>query len=190
MAGTLVAMFVMGSAAWFAVPVVQTRLLPLLNWQNDISVKVRLFLWQQAFEHWKNTPWFGIGIRRFPHFDIPEAIVPGKSVDINHAHSNIFQLATTVGIIGLLAYFLVMLKAVLTAFKQIRENSLYSPIALGVLGGTVALFISGLFEYNFGTSQVRLAQWLILAMLLHRSASTTTVAESEPLRTVDKNPVP
>jgi O-antigen ligase len=160
-----------------------------LDWHNDISVKVRFFLWQQALEHWTSAPWFGIGIRRFPHYDIPEAIVPGKSIDINHAHSNIFQLATTLGIIGLLAYVWIMLKAALTAIRHISENSLFSPIALGVFGGTVALFVSGLFEYNFGTSQVRLAQWLILAMLLQRQASQVTLPESETLRAVDKNVV-
>jgi O-antigen ligase len=185
----LAAMALMATGAWFAVPVVQTRLLPLLDWHNDISVKVRFFLWQQALEHWTSAPWFGIGIRRFPHYDIPEAIVPGKSIDINHAHSNIFQLATTLGIIGLLAYVWIMLKAALTAIRHISENSLFSPIALGVFGGTVALFVSGLFEYNFGTSQVRLAQWLILAMLLQRQASQVTLPESETLRAVDKNVV-
>jgi hypothetical protein len=183
------AMGLLATAAWFAVPVVQTRLLPLLDWRNDISVKVRLFLWQQALEQWQSAPWFGIGIRRFPHYDIPEAIVPGKSIDINHAHSNIFQLATTVGIIGLLAYVWIMLKAALVAVRQVSENTLFSPIALGVFGGTVALFVSGLFEYNFGTSQVRLAQWLILAMLLQKQSSAAALPESEPLRAVDKDMV-
>jgi len=33
------------------------------------------------------------------------------------------------------------------------------------LGSTAALMVAGIFEYNFGTAQVRLAQWFVLAML-------------------------
>ena len=39
-------------------------------------------------------------------------------------------------------------------------------IALGIAGGTIALMVSGLFEYNFGTAQVRLMQWFVLGMLI------------------------
>jgi O-antigen ligase len=187
--GAMLALSGLGVCSWFAIPVVQTRLLPLLNWQNDISVKVRLFLWSQAIEHWKAHPWFGLGIRRFPHYDISEAIVPGKSIDINHAHSNIFHLGTTIGVVGLLSYLWIMVAAAIASIAEIRRKTQYSSIALGVFGGIIALFVSGLFEYNFGTSQVRLAQWLILAMLLPSNAAAATAIVSEPVRAVEENPV-
>lgn len=155
------------SLGWLLVPVFQKRLLPLLTWQNDVSVRVRLFLWQQAIVLWQHSPLFGIGFRRFPHFNIPEAIVPGRSVDINHAHSNYMQVLATTGILGLVSYLWLSLCMLLAAWKNFCNSvSFERALALGIFGGTIALLVAGAFEYNFGTASVRLMQWFLLAMLL------------------------
>jgi O-antigen ligase len=38
-------------------------------------------------------------------------------------------------------------------------------LSFGIMAGAIALMLSGLFEYNFGTGQIRLTQWFIFAML-------------------------
>jgi O-antigen ligase len=163
----MTAVWSLAMLGWLLVPVFQKRLLPLLSWQNDVSVRVRLFLWQQSIALWQRNPLFGIGLRRFPHFNIPEAIVPGRSVDINHAHSNYMQILATTGIAGLAAYLWLSLCMLLTAWKNYKSGiSFERALALGIFGGTVALLVSGAFEYNFGTAHVRLMQWFLLAMLL------------------------
>lgn len=169
---SLLLLVVIAGVSWFTVPVVQQRLAPLSNWQNDVSVRVRFFLWQEAINHWQKSPLLGVGIRRFPHFNIPEAVVPGRSIDINHAHSNYLQILTTTGVVGFVAYLWLCLAAVVTAFKSFRqhgtlpEQTFERALSLGILGGTIALLVSGIFEYNFGTAQVRLLQWFVLAMLV------------------------
>jgi O-antigen ligase len=175
----LAALVVIAAVSWVTVPVVRQRIEPLLTWQNDISARVRLRIWRDSIDYWRQSPYFGVGIRRFPHFDIPEAIVPGRSKDLNHAHSNYVHILTTTGLAGLVAYLWLWFAAAgraLGAFKT-ATAPFEKALALGVFGGTVALMVSGAFEYNFGTSQVRLAQWFVLAML---PASTEVRRQPDP----------
>ena len=161
---------VISVVCFMIVPVVHTRITQLENWRQDISVKARLQIWQESLKLWRASPVFGIGIRHYPHFNMPEAIVPGRSKDINHAHSNYLHILSTTGLIGLTAYlwlWFVVFKTSLSCYLKAREtgSKIESSLALGILASTVALLVSGIFEYNFGTAQVRLAQWFVLAML-------------------------
>jgi O-antigen ligase len=49
-----------------------------------------------------------------------------------------------------------------------RPWSFAEGMSFGIMAGAIALMVSGLFEYNFGTGQIRLTQWFILAMLMRR----------------------
>lgn len=161
-----------GLLSYMFVPVVKQRLQPLTNWQQDVSTRVRLQIWQKSIEVWQSSPAFGVGIAHFPRFDIPEAIVPGRSKDLNHAHSNYFQMLACLGVVGLVAYLLLWLWIVVNLVRSYFGNGdttfdAHLPersLLLGLFASTVALLVSGLFEYNFGTAQVRLAQWFLLSM--------------------------
>ncbi|MDZ4833024.1 MAG: O-antigen ligase family protein [Candidatus Melainabacteria bacterium] len=159
-----------GAIAWFTVPVVQTRIVPIINNPKaDVGVQARFVIWEKSIEVWKQHPVVGVGARNFPKFDIPEAIVPGKSTMLVHAHSNIFQILTTMGVIGLLAFVYLELSSLFVAFKNWRSplnDAFYSAVALGIFGGVVSLMVAGFFEYNFGTGHVRLLHWFVLAMLM------------------------
>jgi len=51
-------------------------------------------------------------------------------------------------------------------------------LSFGIMAGAIALMLSGLFEYNFGTGQIRLTQWFIFAML---AANKVGVAHERPV---------
>ena len=168
---TCLALAVVSALCWATVPVVHTRIAQLENWQQDVSVKARLVIWQESVRIWRSSPIFGVGVRHFPRFTIPEATMLGHSRQLNHAHNNYLHILSTTGLLGLLTYLWLWAAVLLTAWRIYRrtrgmagaqdENALM----LGILGSTIALLVSGLFEYNFGTAQVRLAQWFVLAML-------------------------
>jgi O-antigen ligase len=179
-AGLCAGLGVCGLLGWFFVPVVQKRLMPLFDLSKDISVQVRLYLWQEALKIWKLSPLLGIGICKFPKYDIPYAVVPGRSSFLDHAHSNYLHILATLGILGLGTFLWLwfgVLRASLTCYRRLSQTSLemaqialgermlLSGLGLGIFAGTAALLVAGLFEYNFGTSQVRMAQWFVLAML-------------------------
>ncbi len=171
---TALALAVVGALSFMFVPVVKQRLAPLANWQQDVSTRVRLQIWQESIDVWQSHPVFGVGISHFPRFDIPEAIVPGRSKDLNHAHSNYFQMLTCLGALGLLAYLLLwiwILATIARSYFLLRvgdtassDDAAEKSLLLGLYAATIALCISGLFEYNFGTAQVRLAYWFLLSM--------------------------
>ncbi len=154
---------------WLTLPVVRERLTSLLNWQSDISVSTRIILWDKAWQVFQQSPIFGVGIRHFPHLVIPEALQQGH-LALDHAHSNYLHILATMGIVGICAYLYLWFSALKVAYteqKITNYTNLDKGICLGIFAGIVSLLVSGLFEYNFGTGQVRLAQWFLLAMLVN-----------------------
>ncbi len=160
---------VLSVLCWATVPVVHNRIAQMQNWQQDVSVRVRLEIWRESLRVWQSAPVLGCGIRHFPHFNVPEAIVPGHSKDLNHAHSNYFHILSTTGLLGLLAYLWLWFSVLATAarlyVKTKSSRTAESSLGLGIFGGALALMLAGVFEYNFGSSQIRLTQWFVLAML-------------------------
>lgn len=85
-------------------------------------------------------------------------------VKFNHAHSNIFQMLAENGIVGLLGYLFAFVAILWMNIKKYFATK--NPYALMIVGSTVALFLQGLTEYNFGNSSVMKIYWLVLACLI------------------------
>lgn len=167
---------------WFTVPVVSTRLAPLLtNFQNDTSTKVRLSIWVRCMDMWSQNPILGRGINHFPKLDYKEAVVPGISEHLTHAHSNYFHLLVSLGVVGLVAYFALLASIFVTAWRnwKLAETALNKALGLGALGALVSLSVAGIFEYNFGAGHVRLIQWFLFAFLLGLNALSGPAKISE-----------
>ncbi|CAN5208772.1 hypothetical protein BH11CYA1_BH11CYA1_31920 [soil metagenome] len=182
----LLALVVLFALAWFTVPVVQARLTPLLNAQSDVGVTARIHIWSQAWQLFQEHPVSGVGALHFPRIDLPQAIVPGHSKDLNHAHSNYLQILATTGILGFVSFIFLLTTVMLTSYGQAKaSNSFYASIGLGLLGAMISLAVAGIFEYNFGSGQVKLIQWFLLALLLRpipansASALTESAKQSE-----------
>jgi O-antigen ligase len=179
---TVVALVVIGATLWFCVPVVQTRLQATLDLRHDVSTQARLTIWRKAVLEWQREPIFGVGFLNFPHLDIKEAELPGRSKELNHAHSNYLHMLATSGALGLSAY-LYLLASCLFLSKRLwqngkcHSNKFVAGVGIGLFATTVALAASGLFEYNFGTAQVRLAQWFVFGLL---ALSAWPIPKSNP----------
>ncbi|MBX9568093.1 MAG: O-antigen ligase family protein [Candidatus Obscuribacterales bacterium] len=166
----LALMFAAGIFAWFFIPLLRTRISSLFS-GKDVSISARLVIWKACLEeHFPKSPCFGVGWLKFPHFDIKEAIVPGVSKDLNHGHSNYIHILTTTGIFGLVSYVNLLLWIAVCALKKLHRavsarDHFQAGIAIAIFASNVALASSGIFEFNFGTAQVRLAQWFLFALL-------------------------
>ncbi len=166
--------------AWFFLPVVQIRLLPMFSGQGDAGMSVRFRIWHTAYLEFLRSPITGIGTTKFPHIEASDATQLGKSY-LAHAHSNVMQVLSTAGILGLCSYIWIVLSVFGVSIKHLLRNTPHKTsqetvwanykqrsergIALGLFAAFVSLTISGLGEYNFGTGQVRLALWFALALL-------------------------
>ncbi len=87
-----------------------------------------------------------------------------------HAHNNLLQVAV-VGGIPLLACFVwvwvVLFRSLYCAYQESkRAEADVQAITLGVFGAAVAFFAQGMFEYNFGDSEVVTMLWLLTACAL------------------------
>lgn len=171
---TALVLFVAAFISWQTVPLVHTRVESMLSGQQDTSTRVRLHIWKEAISLWQDHPITGVGFMSFPRLHIPEAIVPGVSKDLNHAHSNFLHFLATTGTVGVLAFAWLCAAILLSLTKgYIKARKEDDEFAVGLLAGTlgamVSLMVSGLFEFNFGTAQVRLAQWFVLGFLSYSS---------------------
>jgi O-antigen ligase len=175
---------VVAGVGWFAVPMVQARLLPLLDWQHEPSSMQRMEVWNSAIKQYKastKTQIIGVGPRKFEPIPIHG---PNKE-ELDHAHSNYLQSLTTTGLIGLLVYLWLCFSSLRLAWQNYvrakkTNGGLDVGISLGILGGLISLLLAGIFEYNFGTGNVRLAQWFLLAMLSSGTAAETATKTGEP----------
>ncbi|HEY9733098.1 MAG TPA: O-antigen ligase family protein [Drouetiella sp.] len=153
---------------WFALPAVQARMGSILRGEQEESSRQRMQVWTSAIEQYNSSlrsEIIGVGPRKFQPVPIEG---PNKEV-LDHAHSNYLQSLTTTGVVGLLVYLWLSIASLRLAWQNFRkarvDDRLTRGVSLGVLGGIVSLMIAGIFEYNFGTGNVRLAQWFLLALL-------------------------
>ncbi len=142
------------------IPNLRLRLFSLWHWQNDVSVLVRLKVYLIALSKFLTSPLYGIGPRFFPHIYFPQIFVPYHESYLHHAHSNYLQILATLGIIGLIVYLWLMFSIFKTCFRQKTDG-----VKLGIALATLSLMVSGLFEYNFGSGQIRLLQMFMYGLL-------------------------
>ncbi|MEP6767450.1 MAG: O-antigen ligase family protein [Acidobacteriota bacterium] len=113
-----------------------------------------------------DSPVFGIGpdeVRPlYPFYRDAEA----RDWNVPHLHNNVVQIAAANGLFACAAYLALMgIFFVHTAGALRRETE---PARAALLAGAwlsgVALFVAGLFEYNFGDTEIEMATLLILAI--------------------------
>jgi O-antigen ligase len=120
------------------------------------SNKYRIEFIKAGIKIVKDYPLFGTGpntvekVYQNPKYGLPEG--PKKQV---HLHNNIIQTAAERGIPTLIAW-LVFIVLAFTSLLNLLKNKdpTLRPFAVAGLGVLVALFTSGMFEYNFADSEV------------------------------------
>ncbi len=134
---------------------------------EDPNTRNRIELIQTSMRLIWDNPWFGVGpknvgqeaLRYRGNNEFPDWMY-------QHMHNNFLQIAAERGIPGLLLWLWFMFRLVWDALHVYRSTINKSiPLAIGfrnealttsagALGGWVALLFAGLFEYNFGDSEV------------------------------------
>ena len=87
----------------------------------------------------------------------------------SHAHSNIVQIGAETGVLGLSIFFWIMVSAFSGIRAKMRAGAGIDPmvfsLSLGALAAFLGFHFAGLFEYNFGDSEVQLLFWFILGSI-------------------------
>ncbi|HXJ79700.1 MAG TPA: O-antigen ligase family protein [Candidatus Methylomirabilis sp.] len=137
----------------------------------DPTVRERWLIWQSGVLIARDHPIMGVGPGRvsdvYPHYADPTALRARRG----HLHNTPLQLLVERGPLGLLAwawlfaaFFLMGRRALgqLTAPHQARERAL----VMGSLAATIGFLVAGLFEYNFGDSEVVMVEYCVMAVAI------------------------
>ena len=140
------------------------NLMARLTWSDASSVD-RYYMWQAGLDMIRDKPVFGQGpgmiLRTYPDYRWPEA----PNLRQPHLHDNALQIAAERGLPAL-AFWLAMIALLLRGFlreaRRARGRARFeAPAATGAL---VALIVAGVFEYNFGDSEVLMFTLIVAAL--------------------------
>ena len=125
----------------------------------------------------KDDPLTGVGpdmvVRVYPHYRDPQAVQQLNS----HLHNVPLQIAAERGIPALLIW-LWFIVTLLRDFFKARHGARAPSVVMAALACTVAMIAAGMFEYNFGDSEV-LMLFLVLVTLPY--AAERAPSEGAPL---------
>ena len=124
---------------------------------TDASSVDRYYMWQAGVDMIRDHPVFGQGpgtiLARYPLYRWPEA----PNTQAPHLHDNALQIAAERGIPCLGFWLWWIASAMGDAYREWRRPPSASRWAAGAaLAGITAMMVAGLFEYNFGDSEVLL----------------------------------
>jgi O-antigen ligase len=131
---------------------------------TDASSVDRYYMWQAGLDMLADKPVFGQGpgmiLRSYPLYRWAEATNPRQP----HLHDNALQIAAERGLPALAFWVWMMaalLGAALTEARRAGPRRFEGPAACGVLA---TLLVAGIFEYNFGDSEVLMFTLLAAAL--------------------------
>ncbi|MGQ9618800.1 MAG: O-antigen ligase family protein [Candidatus Aminicenantia bacterium] len=135
---------------------IKKRFLSTFDLQDE-TVKERIYMAKAGIKIIFKYPLLGSGLDTaeilYKKFKPPEAIR-----DAPHLHNNILQIGSELGIPALLAWFLFVYSSFVLNFKiwKISKDDFTKFSSLAGVGVILSFFIAGLFEYNFGDSEVKM----------------------------------
>jgi O-antigen ligase len=137
--------------------VVAHRISSVFN-PDETSARDRLLMLQSGWRIIQDYPLTGVGndmIKRvYPRYRAPDSVFRHNQ----HLHNNLVQLAAENGILTLLAWLWLIGKVLydLIHWKRNVMNPEEKFMIHGTIGIIISLFVAGMFEYNFGDSEIKM----------------------------------
>ena len=160
-------LLVVVAAFAFALPAVHERLRTIGS-AGDDTTRDRLAMLHGGLRLVGEHPVTGIGPgqvkRLYPAYAPPEALRRHTS----HLHDTPLQIAVERGLVGLALWLWIFAAFFIQAGRVLRrvprEAAGDRAVIVGALGAVTAFLVSGLFEYNFGDTEVLLVTLAVMAL--------------------------
>ncbi len=152
----VVAIVFIGSALIFP-SVVTNRISNIFN-PNETSNRDRILMIRSGWEIVKDYPITGVGINMikdvYPKYRSPDSVQRYNP----HLHNNVVQLAAENGLLALICWLWLIGKVLFDLIRWKRnEMSREEQFMIhGTIGIVISLFVAGMFEYNFGDSEIKM----------------------------------
>jgi len=142
---------------------VKNRALSIIDLDNNTN-KDRLFMVQVGVDIFKDYPLTGVGPDNIKK--IYDDYKPPNAEHSNpHLHNNFLHILAERGILAFLSYSAALISIFLLLFKKIKSGSTRKKtIAIGVLFVLIGFVIAGMFEYNFGDSEIKFLLFYFLSL--------------------------
>ena len=153
-----------------APPAVRDRIRSFGNLQ-DITVQERFSMWRSGRGIIRDYPWTGVGMGVMKEMEKryrpPDSLLPPER-RLSHLHNSMVQIAAERGLIGL-AWWLAIWAAFFwrgwRAYRQTATSDRYARARIvGSLACVMGFLVAGLFEDNFGDSEIISMLYLIMAL--------------------------
>lgn len=162
----LLALLLIPITALIAQPSLVSRSLSVVNTKEN---KERLYTWESTLYMFEDHPLTGIGKGNYARLT-PKYRERYKNFAFTsraHAHNNILQILVEGGVISIICFLWMwerMFRGIYRGYARLPEHQTAARLyTLGCLGGLIAFFAQGFFEFNFGDSEAALMMWCIAA---------------------------
>jgi putative inorganic carbon (HCO3(-)) transporter len=138
---------------------------------SDSTSRDRIAMARAGMHMVADHPLFGVGPdmvqRLYPLYRQPDAV----RLQVPHLHNNILQIAAGNGLPAAAAYLCLVGLFVVRAVTRLKKETRPDRAALlaGALLAVSAITVAGLFEYNFGDTEVEMATLLVMAVPFSQS---------------------
>ena len=124
-----------------------------------------------VYSGWKlfaDRPWTGVGANNIEKViaENPGRYKHPEAREINlHLHNNFLQILAERGIFALASFLAACLFIILQLLGLLRsQTGERRAIAAGVLFAMIAFLVAGMFEYNFGDSEIKFILFYFLSL--------------------------
>ena len=162
--------------------VVADRISNIFN-PNETSNRDRIQMMQSGWQIIRDYPLTGVGPDMikvvYPRYRAADSVLRNNQ----HLHNNVLQMAAENGVLTLIAWFWLigMVLIDLIRWKRHTMNLEEQFMIHGTIGIVISLFVAGMFEYNFGDSEIKM---LFLVLITIPYAWHKQVQREEPSRTM------
>lgn len=158
------------------------------------SGKIRLIVWQGAFEIFKRYPLFGSGVETFAYAyykDRPQAHNLTSEWDYlyNKAHNEYLNYLATTGAFGLGSYLLIIVVFLLTVAKTVFSKQTHISnhpfLGMALLGSYIGILVSNFFGFSVVMTNMF---FFIIPLLFYDLAAPQMIRTYPLLKNSEKDP--
>jgi O-antigen ligase len=154
-------------ALFLAVPGLRHRAASMID-PADPTAKERLLIWQSGLRMARDHPIMGVGpggvSDEYPRYADPAALRARRG----HLHNVALQILVERGPLALLAWLWLFAAFLLEGRRMLaalgRHQSRERALVVGCVVATIGFLVAGLFEYNFGDSEVVMIEYFVMAL--------------------------
>ncbi len=142
---------------------VKSRFTSIVDLKNETNMD-RIYMAETGFNIFKEYPFFGVGANNIKK--VYDKYKPkGAPLKNEHLHNNFIHTLAERGIFTLMAMIAVFISIIFHLIGKIKLGSEFQKkLAIGVLFTFFGFLIAGMFEYNFGHSQIKFILFFFLSL--------------------------